>query len=316
MKIYIKTVDITLGGGYNIGKSYVGALTRQGEEMKKLSVFLVACLMAAVSVFGFAGCSKESKVKVINIELTSEDYVFAVKTGDTATQTALNTFMADLKEEGTFDEIVNSFFDGTSDFTYSNPASKDGCIVVATSADFPPFEYKSGDKFTGIDMQIAYLFAQDQGKQLYIDDIGFDQVILSMGQASSEYTLGMAGITYSEERDESMDFSEPYYTSAQVIIVKEDDATFDGCTSAAEIEEILNQQSSSYKIGTQKGTTGYMYSAGDESFGYPGFTNLETLMYDAGALAVKDLSNGKINAVIIDAMPAKMIAESTNANIG
>lgn len=285
--------------------------------MKKLAMVLVAGLMAAVSVFGFVGCNKdkESKVKVIDVALTAEEYVFAVKTGDTATQTAINSFITEIKKNGKFDEIINAFFDGTSNFEYANPSSKEGCLMVATSADFPPFEYKVGDKFTGIDMQIAYLFAQSQNKKLFVEDIGFDQVILSMGQANTEYVLGMAGITYSEDRDKTMDFSAPYYKSAQVIIVKEGDTTFDGCTTSEQIEAKLKEQSSSYKVGTQKGTTGYMYSKGDESFGYEGFSNIETLMYDSGALAVKDLSNGKINAVIIDEMPAKMIAESINKNI-
>lgn len=75
MKIYIKTVDIILGGGYNNGKSYSGALTRQGEEMKKLSVFLVACLMAAVSVFGFAGCSKEQLVVYTEAGFAPFEYI-------------------------------------------------------------------------------------------------------------------------------------------------------------------------------------------------------------------------------------------------
>ncbi len=282
--------------------------------MKKIITLIMSMLMA-IGCIGLTACGQSEKVKVIEIPLTSEEYVFAVKTGDTETQTALNDFLDEIKENGTLNTIVESFFDGSSDFVYSNPASKDGCLVVATSADFPPFEYKSGDKFTGIDMQIAKLFADKLGKTLYIGDIGFDSVILAMGTADNEYKIGMAGITYSKDRDESMDFSKGYYKSAQVVIVKESDKTFDSCKTAEDVEAILKQQGKSYKVGTQKGTTGYMYTFGDEGFGYTGYKNLETKIYDAGALAIKDLSNGKINAVIIDEQPAKMISKSINDNL-
>ncbi len=284
--------------------------------MKKLLTIILAALTALTACFAFTACGDSaSKVKVIAYELTNEEYVYAVKSGDTEMQNALNSFMDEIKANGQFDNVVNSFFDGNATFTYENPASKDGCLVVATSADFPPFEYKEGNKFTGIDMQIAKLFADKLGKTLYIDDIGFDQVILSMGQSTSEYSVGMAGITYSEKRDETMDFTKGYYTSAQVIIVKEGDTSFDGCKSAADVEEVIKAKAQGYKIGTQKGTTGYMYSGGNADFEYEGFSNVNTIAYDAGALAVKDLSNGKIDAVIIDEQPAKMIAKSINDGI-
>lgn len=284
--------------------------------MKKIVTTLIAAILALAACFAFTACGgNASKVKVISYKLTEEEYVYAVKTGDTETQTALNGFLAEIKGNGKLEEIVNSFFDGDYDFTYENPSSKQDCLVVATSADFPPFEFKKGNKFTGIDMMIAKLFADSLGKTLYIDDIGFDQVILSMGQSASEYSIGMAGITYSEERDKTMDFSNGYYTSAQVIIVKEGDASFDDCKSAADVEKVIKEKASGYKIGAQKGTTGYMYTAGDTDFGYEGFANVSALMYDSGALAVKDLSNGKIDAVIIDEQPAKMIAQSTNESI-
>lgn len=284
--------------------------------MKKVLTIMIAAILSVAAALSLTACgAKASKVKVIPYKLTEEEYVFAVKSGDTDTQTALNAFLKEIEDNGKLAEIVNSFFDGNSGFAYENPSSKKDCLVVATSADFPPFEYKEGNKFTGIDMQIAKLFADKLGKTLYIDDIGFDQVILSMGQATSEYSLGMAGITYSEERDKTMDFSNGYYTSAQVIIVKEGDTSFDDCKSAADVEKVIAAKAKGYKIGTQKGTTGYMYSAGDENFGYDGFANADTKMYDAGALAVKDLSNGKIDAVIIDEQPAKMIAKSINDGI-
>ena len=87
---------------------------------------------------------------------------------------------------------------------------------------------------------------------------------------------------------------------------------FADCKSADDIIAKLKEQSSSFNVGTQNGTTGYMFSAGNEDFGYDGFKNLSTKGYTTGALAVLDLANSKIDAVILDKQPAIMIAKSTN----
>lgn len=304
----------------NDGDSIVPYKKAMEANMKKFGKILVAVLMLATLVgacFAFTACNKTeaTKVKVIDIELTEESYAFALKKGDTVMADAANSLLAELKANGELDNIVNAFFEGTATFTYENPASKDGCLVVATNAQFPPFEYKQGNKFTGVDIQIAKLLADKLGKTLYVDDMDFDAALLSVSGVNPTADLAMAGITVNEERLKTMDFTDTYYTSAQVIIVKENDKTFDNCKTAADVENILKAQSKSYTIGTQNGTTGFMYSNGDEGFGYDGFGNLTTAGYQNGALAVQDLSKGKINAVIIDKQPALMISKSVNANI-
>lgn len=291
--------------------------------MKKFSKILVIVLALATLVgacFAFAACNnneRATKVKVLDFALTEEAYAFAVPKGDTEMLNAANELLDELKSSGQLAEIINSFFEGTATFTYTNPASSDGCLVVATNAQFPPFEYTSGNSFTGIDMQIASLLAEKLGRTLYIADMEFDAALLSMGNATLAPTadIAMAGITVNAERLQTMDFTNTYYNSAQVIIVRENDTTFDNCTTADEIKAVLAQQSISYTIGTQNGTTGFMYSHGDEGFGYDGFTNLTTRGYSNGALAVQDLSNGVINAVIIDRQPALMISDNINSRI-
>ena len=99
---------------------------------------------------------------------------------------------------------------------------------------------------------------------------------------------------------------------SQVITVLESDTTFDACKTAADVEAILKTKSKDYKVGTQNATTGFMYSFGNADFEYDGFTNLTTKDYTAGALAMKDLSNGKLNAVILDKQPSIMIAATLN----
>ncbi len=280
--------------------------------MKKIIGLILAIAMIAACVSALAACSETAKaeVEVKDIELTAESYAFLVKKGNTAMQTAANTLLASLKQSGELSTIINSFFDGTATFEYTNPASREGCLIVATNAYFPPFEYYNGSKLTGVDMKIASLLAESMGKTLYILDEDFDAIFTSVN--SGEADIGMAGITVNEERQKTYDFTEEYYESAQVLVVKKDDTTFDSCTTAAEVENVIKAQSKKFTIGAQNGTTGYMYTAGDEDFGYDGFSNITVNGYKTGALAIKDLQNGKINGVIIDKQPALMISKALN----
>ena len=141
----------------------------------------------------------------------------------------------------------------------------------------------------------------------------FDGIISDVQNGSSD--IGMAGMTVTEKRLKQVNFAESYYTSAQVITVQKGNTEFDNCKSAEDVVAVLSAKDKNYKVGTQTGTTGYMYSAGDVDFGYDGFKNLDTKSYQTGALAMTDLSNGKINAVILDMQPALMIAKSINANL-
>ncbi len=285
--------------------------------MKKIiSLVLVAVMLFAV--LSVTACSDKAKVKIYKeYELTAESYAFAIAKGNTALKTAANELLAELKQNGELDKIINAFFDGKSTFKYENPVSsvptgadKDDYLIVATNAYFPPFEYYSGNKFSGVDMQIAKLLADKLGKTLYINDMDFDSVIVSVQNGASD--IGMAGMTVNEERKKSVDFTNEYYESAQVLVVREDDEVFAKCKSADDIIAKLSKQKKDFAVGTQRGTTGYMFTAGDEGFGYEGFKNLKTKGYDNGALAILDLANGKIDAVIIDKQPAIMLAENNN----
>ena len=284
--------------------------------MKKIITLVLSAIMAIVAVFGMTACGAKKKVVVYTeYELTAESYAFAINKSNTTLKTQVNDILADLKDSGELDSIINSFFNGDATFTYENPAAptasnKDDYFVVGTNAYFPPFEYYVGNKLSGVDMKIASVIAEELGKILYIADMEFDALIPAV--QNYEVDIAMAGMTVNATRLTQVDFSTEYYTSAQVITVLEGDETFAGCTSAADIEAVLATKGKDYKIGTQTGTTGYMYSAGDEDFGYDGFANLTTSSYSTGALAMQDLKNGKINAVILDKQPSIMIANSIN----
>ena len=287
--------------------------------MKKILAIVLAAIMLMATATTLVACGeKQSKVKVYTeYDLTAEEYAFAVAKENTALKDAANALLAELTANGELDKIINSFFDGSATFVYENPVStvptgadRANYLVVATNAYFPPFEHYEGSKISGIDMQIASLLAAKLNKTLFIYDMDFDAVITSVKNGESD--IGMAGMTVNEERMKTIDFTDKYYESAQVLIVREDDEVFAGCKSADELVAALEKQTKDFKVGTQNGTTGYMYSAGDEGFGYDGFKNLTTNGYTTGALAVLDLANGKIDAVILDKQPAIMIAESTN----
>lgn len=300
------------------GKSIIKNIknkTFRRKVMKKFLTLMLTAILAVVCCFSLTACGNDEKLEVKDIELTSETYAFAINKTNTSLKESVNAILADLEESGELDTIINSFFDGDADFTYTNPAKPSAAdranyFVVGTNAYFPPFEMYEGVKLTGVDMKIAHVIATQLEKTLYIEDMDFDGLIPAV--QNGDVDIAMAGMTVNAERLEQVDFTTGYYTSAQVITVLESDDTFDACKTAADVEEVLASKGAGFKVGTQKGTTGYMYSAGDEGFGYDGFKNLTTKSYDTGALAMQDLKNGKINAVILDKQPSLMITASMN----
>lgn len=282
-------------------------------KIKKLLCAVAAFAFAVVAAVSASACGKSEKLSVKDIELTTEEYAFAISKTNTTLLDQVNGYIAEWKNDRSLDTLINSYFDGNATFSYSNAttAPQSGDFVVATNAYFPPFEsYNNDSAFVGVDIEIAYNIAQRLGKTLFVKDMDFDSIISSV--RSGESDIGMAGMTVTDTRKEQVNFATSYYTSAQVITVVESDTTFDDCKTAADVEAILSAKDKSYTVGTQAGTTGYMYSNGDADFGYDGFTNLTTKAYSTGALAMKDLSNGKINAVILDKQPSLMISASYN----
>lgn len=278
--------------------------------MKKLLVLVMAMVMAMTSLVG-CGSKEAVTAKVIEIELTSEEYAFGVDKDQPELLEKANAFIAEIKANGTFDEVCNNYFgDGTpvkvESATYDE--NKDQ-LVVATNAAFEPFEYTEGDSYLGIDMEIAALFAEYLGVELVIQNMDFDAVCLSVGQHKCD--IAMAGLTVKEDRKEYVDFTDAYYSASQKLIVTSDNTEFDACTDAASVEAILNGKDSKTKVGVQNGTTGQFYCEGDADWGFTGFA-METVGYKNGSLAVQDLLNGNIQYVVIDSAPAACITEAIN----
>ncbi len=281
--------------------------------MKKVVKVLSAVMALVLCLSLFSACGSEKvTAKVIEIDLTNEEYAFGVDKTQPELLKEVNDFIAEIKENGKFEEICNKYF-GDGEPTAVTSAKFDANkeqLVVATNAAFEPFEYTKGDKYYGIDMEIAALLAEHLGQELVIQDMDFDAVCLSVGQQKCD--IAMAGLTVKPDREKYVTFSESYYTASQKLIVRSDDTTFDSCTDAASVEAILNTFTADTKIGVQDGTTGQFYVEGDESWDFAGFP-VTCKSYKNGSLAVQDLLNGGLNYVIIDAAPAKFITEAINA---
>ncbi len=277
--------------------------------MKKLLAMVLTTVLAATMLVGCGGAAKTAKV--IEIELTQEEYAFGVDKTQPELLESVNTFIAEIKENGVFDEICNNYFgDGTPvAVTSAELDTNKDQLVVATNAAFEPFEYMDGDKYYGIDMEIAARLADYLGQELVIMNMEFDAVCLSVGQQKCD--IAMAGLTIKPDREEYVMFSDSYYSASQKLIVTSDNTEFDGCADAAAIEAILNEKGSDVKVGVQNGTTGQFYAEGDADWGFAGF-DMTVVGYKNGALAVQDLLNGNINYVIIDSAPAACITEAIN----
>jgi len=276
--------------------------------MKKI---ISLALVALMLTFVFASCGGSTGVKVVEVELTQEDYAFGVDKNQPELLEKTNAFIAKIMADGTFEEICNKYFgDGTPTAVTSAALdeTKDQ-LVVATNAAFEPFEYTVGESYYGIDMEIAALLAQELGLELVISNMDFDAVCLSVGQQKCD--IAMAGLTINEERKEYVAFTDSYYKASQKLITLADDTTFDACADGAAVEAILNGLDKTTKIGVQTGTTGQFYVEGDADWGFAGLP-VECVGYKNGSLAVQDLINGNLKYVIIDAAPAAAIVEAFN----
>ena len=160
-----------------------------------------------------------------------------------------------------------------------------GKLTMSTNAAFPPYEMTTDSgEFEGIDIDVAAAIAEKLGLELQVDDMDFDAALLAAQNGKSD--MVMAGVTVTDERLKVMDFSDTYAEGIQSIIVKED-------STIASPDDLADKM-----IGTQRGTTGYIYCSDD-------FGDESVVAYDDGLTAVQALNNGQVDAVVIDNAPAQ-----------
>ena len=252
-----------------------------------------------------------SEIKIINIELLKESYAIGVDKDQPELLYEINNVLSQFKKDGTIDKIVNNYFgDGTpvaiKSATYNS--SKDQ-LIVATNAEYAPFEYSENGKYYGIDMELIALVAKELGKELVIKDMSFSTLCVSVDMGKCD--VAIAALTAKNDRKEIVDFTIPYYNASQKIIAKSSDKTFDSCKSASQAEKILRRFDSSVKIGVQQESYGEYYVIGDEAFGLIGL-DARCISYERVYDATKYLSKGILDYVIVDASVAQAIVKKIN----
>lgn len=285
--------------------------------MKKLISKIAAVGLVAAMAMSLAGCgagagSGAGVVKTIDISLTDEQYAFGVDKNNADLLEQTNKYIEQIKSGGTLDSICEHYF-GDGEPVGVTSAKEDDSkdqLVVATNAEFSPFEYKEGDTFYGIDMELAQGLAEYLNKELVILDVDFEAVCTYVDTGKAD--MAIAGLTINETRKESVNFTDSYYTASQVLIVPSSDTAFDSCETADDVLAVLADQDAG-RIGGQSGTTAEFYVKGDSDWGFDGISNMSWVGYTSGSLAVNDMLSGNINYVMIDKAPAEMIVKKVNA---
>lgn len=235
-------------------------------KKKVVAVALAACMAASLAACGSSDSAATTAASAAeSTEAKAEDTTAAEDTASAEETKTEETKTEETKAEG-------------------------GVLVMATNAEFEPWEYYEGSEIVGIDVEIAQAIADKLGMELEVEDMAFDSIIPAVTSGKADF--GAAGMTVDETRKKSVDFTDTYANASQVIIVKEDSEI----TGSADLTD--------KKIGVQLGTTGDLLSselAGDE--------NVER--YNKGFEAVQALLQGKIDAVVIDSAPAKVFVEQS-----
>lgn len=164
---------------------------------------------------------KNDDLKIISDLFEDEQYAICLKKGNTELQESMNQALAELKEEGTLDKIISNYIGDVGSYQYESPADADhskGELVMATNAEFEPYEYHDGDKIVGIDVDIATAICDKMGYSLKIEDMEFDSILPAIEAGKADF--GAAGMTVTEERKKNVDFTDTYANASQVVIVK------------------------------------------------------------------------------------------------
>ncbi|WP_373216098.1 transporter substrate-binding domain-containing protein [Ruminococcus sp. 5_1_39BFAA] len=162
-------------------------------------------------------------LKILDDPFVEEEYAICLKKGNDELLEKINGALKELKEDGTVDSIMANYIgDAIGETPYESPEDVDrsnGTLVMATNAEFEPYEYHEGDDIVGIDVDIAQAICDKLGYELKIEDMEFDAILAAVQSGKADF--GAAGMTVTEDRLESVDFTETYANASQVIIVNE-----------------------------------------------------------------------------------------------
>ena len=275
--------------------------THRLERMNKMKK-LMTLILALAMVLSLAACGGgKTTLKILETEYAVEDYAICVAKENEELLGKLNEALAALKADGTTQKIVDKYISGVEhDLAFQQDAEGKEELIMATNAAFPPYEYYENDQVVGIDAEMAAAIADYLDMKLTIVDTEFGSII--GGVQTGKYDMGMAGMTITEDRLESVNFTDSYATGVQVVIVPEDSPITD--------LDVLLDTEADYKVGVQQDTTGDIYMSSSYEDG--GVGEDRVVRYKAGADAIQALITGKVDCVVIDQEPAKNFVETNN----
>lgn len=275
--------------------------THRLERMNKMKK-LMTLILALAMVLSLAACGGgKTTLKILETEYAVEDYAICVAKENEELLGQLNEALAALKADGTAQKIVDKYISGVEhDLAFQQDAEGKEELIMATNANFPPYEYYENDQVVGIDAEMAAAIADYLDMKLTIVDTEFGSII--GGVQTGKYDMGMAGMTITEDRLESVNFTDSYATGVQVVIVPEDSPITD--------LDVLLDPEADYKVGVQQDTTGDIYMSDTAENG--GVGEDRVVRYKAGADAIQALITGKVDCVVIDQEPAKNFVETNN----
>lgn len=271
--------------------------------MKKIIAMLALVLMTTVALFGCGNSSVYQAVEATDVE--NEQYGFIVsKTSDSALLTAINKVVDELVEDDKVNELITYHTDKHAgdtpealSFTIPDTSNNTGgTLTMATNAEFAPFEYKLSTEVEGVDIDIMSLVAEELDLKLEINNVDFDAVFTQVSAGVAD--IGASGITITDERKETFNFSNAYVNSVQYIICTEDQ-TYSKISDLAGLT-----------IGVQQATTGDIFCSEEIADGSLTGTGAKVLTYKSGALAFLALKSGQVDVVVLDKLPAQSIVNN------
>jgi ABC-type amino acid transport substrate-binding protein len=279
-------------------------------------------LVAVMLVCCFASCGKTNDdfVATDATDLLKEDFGIAVKKGNTALLEAVNKVVDAWVKDGTMTKYVD-YYTALADYEAGvegaeKPAanglktswdfgSATEVITVYTESGFAPFEFMSGDNVIGVDIAIMSQVALDMGKKLDIKDVMFDTIPTCVQQSTGD-AVGAAGMTINDERKEMVDFSSIYYSST-LVIVSAKDAPISSVKDLDGLKVAVQEGTSGDLIISDAATAkGYVYKNEDgKEVKVTVSAETEVARYKQYALAFADLKAGRVDAILMDKLPAQ-----------
>lgn len=287
--------------------------------MKKIISLALALVMLAGALGMFASCGKNKNLVALDaVDLLVEDFGIAVKKGNTTLMTEVNKVIDAWVADGTMTKYIDyytayeKYVNGDGEKPNANGlktswdfGNATETITVYTESGFAPFEFIAEGQVIGVDIAIMNQVALNMGKKVEVKDVAFDTIPTCVKDATGD-AVGAAGLTINDERKEMVDFSNIYYSSTLVIVSAEK-------KSYSKVSDLAG-----LKVGVQEGTSGdliisdaankgYTYEDGDGKKQTVKAEDAEVKRYKQYALALADLQAGRIDAILMDKLPAQLM---------